>query len=171
MPDLIGLEARSKLLGEAQQQLVRLDHAVAFGRRVAQLDDLDLRLTQRTTSPSTVSCRSAGVSHPQTLERLLVAGAAAPPDGPTLCTNMSCGAHLIAGAQAWRAVNVLDQVHCLLRRHRVVDEERAHAGFADARRCGLRAAAGPAVLRARSARLLLLEDVAAEQVEREDLRD
>jgi sarcosine oxidase gamma subunit len=58
---------------------VRLDHVVAFGRRVAQLDDLDLRLTQRTTSPSTVSHRSAGVSHPQTLERLLVAGAAAPP--------------------------------------------------------------------------------------------
>jgi hypothetical protein len=42
--DLIGLEARSEVLGEAQQQLVRLDHVVAFGRRVAQLDDLDLRL-------------------------------------------------------------------------------------------------------------------------------
>jgi hypothetical protein len=77
--DLIVLEARSEVLGEAQQQLVRLDHVVTFGRRVAQLDDLDLRLTQRTTSPSNVSRRSAGVSHPQTLERLLVAGAAAPP--------------------------------------------------------------------------------------------
>ena len=169
--DLIVLEARSEVLGEAQQQLVRLDHVVAFGRRVAQLDDLDLRLTQRTTSPPTVSRRSAGVSHLQTLGRLLVAGASAPPDGPSLCTNMSYGAHLIAGAQAWRAVNALDQVHCLLRRHRVVDEERAHAGFADARSGGLRAAAGPAILRARSVRLLLLEDVAAEQVEREDLRD
>ena len=150
---------------------MRLDHVVAFGRRVAQLDDLDLRLTQRTTSPPTVSRRSAGVSHLQTLERLLVAGAAAPPDAPTLCTNTSYGAHLIAGAQAWRAGNALDQVHCLLRRHRVVDEERAHAGFADACSGGLRAAAGPTVLWARSARLLLIEDVAAEQVEREDLRD